>query len=60
MYNGQVKRFQKVWPKFQYFPFCEAEDHVMVDQSDFQGYKTFPLGLSIAVIQFYRFMLCGS
>jgi hypothetical protein len=25
-----------------------------------QGYKTFPIGLLMAVIQFYRFILCGS
>ena len=45
---------------YQYFWLCEAAAHLMVDQYGFQGYKTFPLGLLMAAIQFYMFILCGS
>jgi len=48
------------WPKYQYFWLCEAAAHVMEDQSGFQGYKTFPLGLLMAAIQFHMFILYNS
>ena len=44
---------------YQYFLLCEAAAHVMNDQSGFQCFKSFPLGLLMAgILQFYFF--CGS
>ena len=42
------------------FWLCKAAANVMEDQSGFQGYKTFPLGLLMAGIQFHMSIMCGS
>ena len=49
-----------VQQQYQYFWLCEAAAHVIEDQSGFQGYKSFPLGLLMAGIQFHMSIICGS
>ncbi len=52
--------FGKRVPKNQILLICYDPAHVMDHQSGFQGYKTFPLGLLMAGIQFHMSILCGS